>query len=918
MNCTVRLIAAVAATLAAAATAAGPAQAADRDHYVALGDSFTAAPFVLMQYGTPIGCGRSDHNYPSVVKAAIGATVFRDESCSSATTKHMTEPQSVLGGNHIPQFDALSSDATLVTVGIGGNDVGLVGAATECIQLGLLAPTGTACRSNFAKPEGGDRLVDKIAAAAPKIAATLQGIRARSPQARVLIVGYPAAGPTDGRSCYPLVPMSSDDLAYLDEMLRRTNTMIAEQAAANGAEFVDTYTESIGHDVCTLPPRRWFEGVIPTMPAFPVHPNVLGEASMARSVLRVLGAPRPAPVLASLRRRARSVTVGRAARFTYVVSRPAQVRFTLQRAVGRGRYAAAREDAHRRRRRRREHAEAHGAAARPPRRAVPPGRRGARGRQRRSCSSGSSGAGSGPRDHGRLVEPSRNPLATRGAQRAALRTTRERSPARTVTFARRLAAAARARRPLSVERSEAQTRAALTSPRSLTSVRCQVRELAPRALASFCARQRRRLASPARPTSSSERAVPEQPVRAPLRSARWAATARSANAPIEVSYWARPASDTVPWTNCVPPASSATVWVVGFAARKRASCSPEMTWSSASWTSRTSEWIAGAIDSGFHSASVSTVSPKKRLIWLQDELEAIVEAGGGLGLEERQVGRGAKADDAVDRAQPLGGDEREVRAGGLAVDADGAVGALARQLVAGGIEDVLQAGGALLVVDRDDAPAAGEQQVAGAVHEQLLGVGVVAGPATGVDEDHRAARRTGGIGADRLGDRCDDGGRRRLGLEQRAQAERRGGGLRGMAAKEAREGEQGDERESEEAGRRADHAPHIGCAGPRLERCVPCSTARRTQRRLPPRPAGAARFATFVGGRARAGGDHHRHGQTPAAPTRPVSMRPGRPQPRTRARARRGRLRPPPRPVRELTRPSRVDPPTRDVGKTAG
>ena len=251
-------------------------------------------------------------------------------------------PCSVFGGNHIPQFDALSGDATLVTVGIGGNDVGLVGAATDCLQLGLLAPTGTACRANFAKPDGGDRLVDKIAAAAPKIAATLQGIRARSPQARVLIVGYPAVAPTDGRSCYPLVPLSSDDLAYLDGMLRRTNAMIAEQAAANGAEFVDTYTESIGHDVCTLPPRRWFEGVIPTMPAFPVHPNVMGEASMARSVLRVLGQPRSAPALASLTRAARSVTVGRAARFSYTVSRPTSVTFALRRSLGRGRYSKAR------------------------------------------------------------------------------------------------------------------------------------------------------------------------------------------------------------------------------------------------------------------------------------------------------------------------------------------------------------------------------------------------------------------------------------------------------------------------------------------------------------------------------------------------------------------------------------------------
>ncbi len=343
MNCSVRLIAAfvVAATFATALSASA-AQAADPGPYVALGDSYTAAPLVPFMYGMPSGCFRSDHNYPSVVRAALGASVFRDTSCSSATTRHMSEPQSVPGGTNTPQFDALSADAGLVTVGIGGNDVGLVGAAVDCIQLGLLAPTGTACRSNFAKPDGGDRLVDQIAASAPKIAATLQGIHARSPQARVLIVGYPAVAPTDGRSCYPLVPLSADDLAYFDELLRRTNTMIAEQAAANDAEFVDTYAESVGHDVCKLPPTRWFEGLVPTMPAYPIHPNVSGEASMARSVLRVLGQSRPAASLGTLKRLQRTVRVGRAARFTYTLSRAASVTFTLRRALGDGRYSAAR------------------------------------------------------------------------------------------------------------------------------------------------------------------------------------------------------------------------------------------------------------------------------------------------------------------------------------------------------------------------------------------------------------------------------------------------------------------------------------------------------------------------------------------------------------------------------------------------
>ena len=333
----VALGAAVAAALLPGATAG----AADPGPYVSLGDSFTAAPFVLTPVGTPVGCGRSDRNYPSLVRAATGVTHFRDVSCSSATTRHMTEPQPTRLGTNIPQFDGLDAGARLVTVGIGGNDVGLVEAALKCLQLGLLAPTGTACRSHFRTASGGDALADEIAATAPKIAAMLQGIHERSPQARVLIVGYPAVAPESG-GCYPIVPLSDDDVAYLQGMLRRTNAMIAEQAAANDAEFVDTYDESIGHDVCTPPGTRWFEGLVPTAPAFPVHPNALGEAGMARSVLRVLAQPRPGPVLGPLTRSRRTITAGRGLRVGFTLSRAAPVTLALQRSLGRRRYTSSR------------------------------------------------------------------------------------------------------------------------------------------------------------------------------------------------------------------------------------------------------------------------------------------------------------------------------------------------------------------------------------------------------------------------------------------------------------------------------------------------------------------------------------------------------------------------------------------------
>src|SRR3954470_17069224 len=235
----------------ALALATAPAAAAGTlGAYVALGDSYTSGPLIPNQHGDPIDCGRSDHNYPSLVAAAFKVSTFIDVSCGSAETKHMTEPQTGLpaGGTNPPQFNALRRDATLVTVGIGGNDAGLVGVAEKCAQLGATNPTGHACRDYWA-PGGNDQVAAKIEATKARIAGVLQGIHQRSPKARVAIVGYPDVTPKNGESCYPMVPLSADDLRYIDELIVRINAMIAGQAAANGAEFVDTYRDSGGQHV---------------------------------------------------------------------------------------------------------------------------------------------------------------------------------------------------------------------------------------------------------------------------------------------------------------------------------------------------------------------------------------------------------------------------------------------------------------------------------------------------------------------------------------------------------------------------------------------------------------------------------------------------------------------------------------------
>ncbi|TQM03925.1 SGNH/GDSL hydrolase family protein [Pseudonocardia kunmingensis] len=275
--------------LAAVVTAgsATPAVAAEPDQgprsYVALGDSYAAGPLIPIQTGEPVGCLRSTSNYPSVVAETLDIPDFRDVSCSAATTEHITGPQNVPLGVNPPQLDALGPDTELVTVSIGGNDIGFGDIISECARRSPLQPTGSAC-ADFYTSGGTDELAQRIDEAAPQVAAVLDAITERSPDARVLLVGYPAILPDEGPGCYPVVPFSPGDVAYLRGVEKALNAMLSDEASGAGVDFVDTYTPSIGHDVCQLPGTKWIEGLVPTAPAAPVHPNALGMAGIGAVV----------------------------------------------------------------------------------------------------------------------------------------------------------------------------------------------------------------------------------------------------------------------------------------------------------------------------------------------------------------------------------------------------------------------------------------------------------------------------------------------------------------------------------------------------------------------------------------------------------------------------------------------------------
>jgi lysophospholipase L1-like esterase len=258
--------------------------------YVALGDSYTSSDGYALnglpstRY-VPLGCAQATSDYPHQVAQLLHVAQFTDASCGGATTKDFTHPQSVAIGSNPPQFSRLTKRTDLVTMGIGGNDVGLVALATSCLEAGL---TGSSCQQANTV-DGVDQVAKKIKATRKVIVAAINGIHERSPHARVIVVNYLDAVPNDGKGCYPYIPVKNSDMAWFTARYKQMNRMLDQAAHRAHAQLADTYTPTIGHDICQSPTVRYVDIGGPSLNpigsvAAPLHPDQAGANAQAAIV----------------------------------------------------------------------------------------------------------------------------------------------------------------------------------------------------------------------------------------------------------------------------------------------------------------------------------------------------------------------------------------------------------------------------------------------------------------------------------------------------------------------------------------------------------------------------------------------------------------------------------------------------------
>ncbi|HEX2285506.1 MAG TPA: SGNH/GDSL hydrolase family protein [Mycobacterium sp.] len=248
------------------------------NRYVALGSSMAAGPGIWPPvFGAPLPAMRSANNYPHLVAKKLGLNLV-DVTYSGATTANvLTESQ--LGSP--PQINALDGTEELVTVTIGGNDVGYVpflfaaGLPGVARSVPLL---GGWLRERL-DPRARDRALAEVGESLKEVGRTL---RQRSPRAKVLFVDYLTLLPPPGT---PAPPLSDTDVATGRRIADTLARLTAEAAADTGCGLVRAAEASREHHAWSAEPWTTRFGLpLPGQP-FPFHPNAAGMRAVADLVV---------------------------------------------------------------------------------------------------------------------------------------------------------------------------------------------------------------------------------------------------------------------------------------------------------------------------------------------------------------------------------------------------------------------------------------------------------------------------------------------------------------------------------------------------------------------------------------------------------------------------------------------------------
>jgi len=275
------------ALLCALLALASPALAAAPVPYVALGDSYSSGEGNGPFDGPCHRALGNDSAYPRMLPGLVGYVAepsFR--ACTGATIADVwLHPQAKRGSQRI-QLDYLDASTRLVTLTIGGNDLGFADIVKQCLLPGNC--------SNW-------RIADRVEAGLRTIKARLVDVYARIRSrmdggGQLLVAGYPHLFVSEDADCKLFI--SETEAKWMNSLVTRGNRRIAEatraaRRQAGNVSYVDVAEQFAGHELCSEDP--WLYGINPSPDEGLIkgsyHPRRSGQAAYARAFATLLRSP---------------------------------------------------------------------------------------------------------------------------------------------------------------------------------------------------------------------------------------------------------------------------------------------------------------------------------------------------------------------------------------------------------------------------------------------------------------------------------------------------------------------------------------------------------------------------------------------------------------------------------------------------
>lgn len=294
--------------------------------YLALGDSFTsgegAFDYLQGTDTTTNRCHLSLHSYPLQITQALftqqsgrsvacsGARIYDLASTASgyrgqvrggqtmANLQQTREVNRILAdfepGNIAQQYFARHYQPNVLTVSIGGNDIGFGDIIERCAvpRISLHRSDGD-CFNTYEDRVEVLNLVDRTVT---KWTGLFKQLRSAVPATTIYAVGYPSI--VDGRGHCPVnVQLSKSEIEFAETLTAYLNKQIARSAQQADVTFVDIEDALFGHRLCEARGSQVaVNGItagtdigvlgVRSLGRESYHPNALGQRLMAEAIMR--------------------------------------------------------------------------------------------------------------------------------------------------------------------------------------------------------------------------------------------------------------------------------------------------------------------------------------------------------------------------------------------------------------------------------------------------------------------------------------------------------------------------------------------------------------------------------------------------------------------------------------------------------